>query len=422
MAKKTESVEARIVRAGESIDDPFSRRVFLKLTAAAGITGLGTATLYGGAAHAQTTGKIIMQLDVLHSYWVEWKKGFDATTAALGLETSELYHGSDPARQISQVRSARASGADMFIGLPFPDGAVPQMARVLNDAEVYYSNIWEHPAWFSPVDVGPYYVQYSTPNSVLAGYEIAKTLFEAIGGEGKVVHIWGLPTPTDAFRTAGVRRAAEEYPGIELVGELRTRWDRESGREAMLSMVTAHPDMKAVMAQNDGIAQGVLSVLNERDMTDIPVGGVDGLPDGLNILAEGGQFIATHSVLPPYQGAVQVVSVFDALNGWEPTLPERMIYTDSVLVTADTAPLYLERLYGEDGAQFDWARMSRTLHPEDWDPQARIEPIDPWTHFSLFPDNQDRLNPAYEEARAAGEFERVAQMYADHYQTGPFRS
>ncbi|WP_225026864.1 sugar ABC transporter substrate-binding protein [Xinfangfangia pollutisoli] len=418
--KKTESTEARIVRAGNAIHEPFSRRLFMQLAAAAGITG--AIGLPGpGGAQAATTGKIIYQVDVLHSYWVEWVKGFDAVTAALGLEGVQMLHGSDPAKQISQVRSAPQQGAKMFIGLPFPDGSVPQMAKVLQDAEIYYSNIWEHPAWFSPADVGDYYVQYSTPNSILAGYEVAKVLFEKIGGEGKVVHIWGLPTPTDAFRTAGVLKAAAEFPGIELVGNVRTQWDRETGRDAMLSMVTAHPDLKGVMAQNDSIAEGVLAVLHERGMKDTPVVGVDGLPDGLrSVLA--GRMLATHSSLPAYQAAFMVTSVFDALNGWKPSLPERMMYTESALITADTAQTYLDKLYGEAGAQYDWTKLSRTLNPDAWDPQARIEPIDPDVHFALFPENKDRLNPAYAEAKAAGEFDRVRKLYADQYKTGPFKA
>ncbi|MCV9999649.1 sugar ABC transporter substrate-binding protein [Pararhizobium sp. YC-54] len=417
--KKTESVEARIVRAGKSIHEPFSRRLFMQLAAAAGITGgMGMLGLKG--AQAATTGKIIYQVDVLHSYWVEWVKGFDAATTALGLGSGQMLHGSDPAKQISQVRSAPQQGATMFIGLPFPDGSVPQIAKVLQDSGIYYSNIWEHPAWFSPVDVGDFYVQYSTPNSVKAGYEVAKVLFEKIGGEGKVVHIWGLPTPTDSFRTAGVLKAASEYPGIELVGNVRTQWDRESGRDAMLSMVTAHPDLKAVMAQNDSIAEGVLAVLDERGMKDIPVVGVDGLPDGLKSVLSG-RMLATHSSLPAYQAAFMVTSVFDALNGWKPSLPERMMYTESALITGDNAQTYIDKLYGEAGAQYDWTKMSRTLNPETWDPQAGVEPIDPEVHFALFPDNKDRLNPAYAEAKAAGEFGRVTKLYADQYKTGPFR-
>ncbi|WP_226552632.1 sugar ABC transporter substrate-binding protein [Celeribacter naphthalenivorans] len=418
--KKTESVESRIVRAGNSIHEPFSRRVFMQLAAAAGITGAtGLATTT--SAQAATTGKIIYQVDVLHSYWVEWVKGFEACTAALGLDGAQMLHGSDPAKQISQVRSAPQQGAKMFIGLPFPDGAVPQMAKTLQSSGIYYSNIWEHPAWFSPVDVGDYHVQYSTPNSELAGYEVAKVLFERIGGEGKVVHIWGLPTPTDAFRTAGVMRAAAEYPGIEVVGNLRTQWDRESGRDAMLSMITAHPDLKGVMAQNDSIAEGVLAVLDERDRTDIPVVGIDGLPDGLNAV-KSGRLAATHSSLPAYQAAFMVTSVFDALNGWKPSLPERMMYTESALITEDNVQHYLDNLYGADGPAYDWTKMSRTLNPDDWNPQAKIMPIDPETHFALFPDNKDRLNPAYADMKSSGEFDRVVQLYEDHYISGPFKA
>ena len=132
-------------------------------------------------------------------------------------------------------------------------------------------------------------------------YEVAKELFKSIGGEGVVVHIKGLATPTDDARTAGVMKAAKEFPGIKIVGELRGDWVREKAREVMLSMVTAHPDMKAVFAQNDSMALGVLSVLKERGLTNVKVAGIDGIPEALQEVAKGGQYVATNTSLPPYQ-------------------------------------------------------------------------------------------------------------------------
>jgi ribose transport system substrate-binding protein len=219
-----------------------------------------------------------------------------------------------------------------------------------------------------------------------------------------------------------VEQALKRYPGIKLVGKIRGNWTEEGGRQAMLSMMSAHPDMKGVFAQNDSIAAGVLSVLAERGRTDIAVVGIDGLPAGLELLAKGGQFIATHTSLPSYQAAWQIVSVFDAMNGWKPSLPERMVYTGSVLATAENAQDLLNKLYGKGEPAFDWKKMSRTLNPDGWDPQIDIVPIEPEKQWELFPENKSRLNQAYAKAKSEGEFERVTRLYAGHYKSGPFKS
>jgi ribose transport system substrate-binding protein len=308
----------------------------------------------------------------------------------------------------------------MLINTVVAAGEVPMVSRICQENQVYYAALWEIPNWFTPSDTGDYFVSYMTANSVEAGYQVGKALFESIGGEGEVVHIKGLATPTDDARTAGMMKAAAEYPGIKIVGGLRGDWVREKAREVMLSMVTAYPDMKGVFAQNDSMALGALSVLKERGLTDVKVAGIDGLSEGLQEVAKGGQFVATNTSLPPYQAGFAAVMLFDSLMGWKASLPERLMYTGSLTATAETAAGIDAKIYQSAEFPFDWAKMSRTLNPDSWDPQNNIYPIDPVTHWGDA-EGKDKLNAAYADAGWQAEFERVTKLYADHYKTGPFK-
>ena len=49
------------------------------------------------------------------------------------------------------------------------------------------------------------------------------------------------------------------------------------------------------------MALGVLSVLKERGLTNVKVAGIDGIPEALQEVAKGGQYVATNTSLPPYQ-------------------------------------------------------------------------------------------------------------------------
>jgi ribose transport system substrate-binding protein len=278
---------------------------------------------------------------------------------------------------------------------------------------------WEIPAWFTPPDVGDFFATYSTPNSTQGTFEVATELFKSIGGEGVVVHVKGLPTPTDDARTAGVLKAAKDFPGIKIVGDLRGDWVREKARTVMLSMVTAHPDLKAVFAQNDSMALGVLSVLKERGLTNVKLAGVDGIPEALQEVAKGGQYVATNTSLPPYQAGFLAVLLFDCLRGYKPKLPERLLYTGAVTATAANAASILEKIYQAKELPFDWVKMSRTMHPEDWDPQNKIVPIDPITHWSTQP-GKEKLNPAYAADSWQSDRDAVTKLYADRYKSGPF--
>ncbi|OCW56009.1 hypothetical protein AWJ14_12380 [Hoeflea olei] len=398
------------------------RRVFLKLAGIAGISLAATPALTR-MAQAAARGKIANQVSTpANDYWNVWTQAFNRAATALDLDAQELFHQNDTARQLSQVRSLPANGASMLIGCVNPAGSLPMVAKYCQENRIHYVPSWEAPAWFTPPDVGDYFVSFVTPNSVEGAYEVAKALFDSVGGEGKIVHIAGLATPTDTYRTAGLMQAAKEYPGIEIVGGLRADWDRQKARDVMLSMITAHPDMKGVFAQNDNMALGVISVLRERGLADIKVSGVDGLPEGLQEVAKGEHMVATHTSLPPYGAGFTTVLAFDAMNGWKPTLGERLLFTGSALATPDNAGGIAAAIYGEGDDPFDWALMSRTLNPDKWDPQNKITAIDPEVFWGPFPDNRDQLNPAYKGAAAAGVFADVDALYAEHYKTGPVKS
>jgi ribose transport system substrate-binding protein len=189
----------------------------------------------------------------------------------------------------------------------------------------------------------------------------------------------------------------------------------------MLSMVTAYPDMKAVFAQNDSMALGVLSVLKERKMTSVKVAGIDGLPEGLTELAKGGQFVATNTSLPPYQAGFAAVMLFDTFSGWKPSLPERLLYTGSLTATAENAESINRKVYESATLPFDWVKMSRTLSPKDWDPQNTIIPIDPFARWGGMP-GDGKLNAAYKAADWQTQLAATTKLYADHYKSGPFHA
>jgi ribose transport system substrate-binding protein len=417
-----------------SLTDPTSRRAFLRVTTAAGMAcalpiGLGACgdddeSSSGSAASGgddTTTGIIANQVATLaDEYFISWNEGLGAAASALGCKTLQLTTDADSAKELGQVRQLKSQQAKMLVSLNLTAN-VPAIAKQCESNGVFYAPSWEIAAGYTPPDAGDHFVAFLTPPSEVAGYESAKALFESIDGEGKVVHIKGGAGPTDEYRTLGVQRAAKEFPGIEIVGDLRADYTREGARKVMLNSVSAHPDMRAVFAQSDAMALGVLSVIDQNSkLKDVKVAGIDGLKELLPRLAEGKNFVATHNSLPPFQSGFAAVLAFDALNGWKPRTAERMLYTGSVLITQENADDVNTKLYGGKDP-FDWAKMSRTLHPDDWDPQNEITPIDPEEHFAPFSD-QLPLNEVWADVKSNGEREAVADDFVKHYKQGPFKA
>lgn len=415
----TEDRELNIVKAIHS-SQGMSRRTMMQLASAAGISLAMTPAMTRIAEAAEIQrGKLgMLGLTPSIDYWALFQKAHIEVSAALQVERAEYFNDMDMAKQVSQIRGLSTAEVKTLNGYVYPDGALPVVAKLCQEQQIYFADVWDAPNWFTPPDVGDYFVTFITPNSVNESYLVAKKLFDSIGGEGKVASIHGLAAMTDALRYAGLVLAAKEYPGIEIIDGPRADWDRKKARDVTISLLTAHPDIKGFFPIADDMAFGTISVLREKGLKDIKVASIVGLPEALTEIAKGEHFVATASDLPTYQCGFSAVATFDALNGWKPMLGERMMHYDSIICTAENAAAVNQAIYAEGSQPYDWVKMSRTLTPDAWDPQNGITCLEPEVFWEGV-DGKENLNAAYAGAKEAGEFDKVNTLYADHYKTGP---
>ncbi|MET8352157.1 MULTISPECIES: substrate-binding domain-containing protein [unclassified Micromonospora] len=110
-----------------------------------------------------------------------------------------------------------------------------------------------------------------------AGEYYAKTLLPQ---GGKVVEISGLPGSTPAAeRAQGFRDGIASNPKIEIVATQTAEWLREKGQSVMDAMLKAQPDIDAVYAHNDPMAEGAyLAAKAAGKETAIKFTGIDALP------------------------------------------------------------------------------------------------------------------------------------------------
>ena len=89
----------------------------------------------------------------------------------------------------------------------------------------------------------------------------------------------------------------------------------------------------------------------------------------------------------------------------------------SVTMTKHNLDAYLERYVNNgDVAPFDFKRMSKVLHPQDWDPQAEVFPMDIDLEWGGIDQPASwEYPPEYVKSRESGEAEAVREEYAKHY-------
>lgn len=407
-----------------------SRRQFLAFTSAsvaamAGAAGMGMP----GVAMASENGKMAHLMMTLRlEYVVNADSGAKAAAEALGMSHTAVDGQLDSGRQLDQFEQQVTAGTGAVLLHAPGGGSIRRIAQLANENRTWLANTWGTLPWFTPWEAGDYWTLYAVPEEFSAHRdvtrEVCKAVMDAFGG-GEVVGVTGVEgNSTDLIRSRGRNAAIEEFPEITLAGELPGKWNREDSQKAMEDLIARHPDLRGVVAQNDDVADGCIAALRAagyRPGEDVFLCGADGTSGGAEMIRRG-QLLATSANVPQYMGAMLTARLYDALHGWRPRDAERMMSWRSVTMTADNLDIYMDRYVNNgDVEPFDYRRMSKVEHPDDWDPQAELFAMDIDREWGGIPKPEGWDYPAeYTAARDSGEVEEVNAEYADHYKIDLF--
>lgn len=380
------------------------------------------------SASADDTGLTIMhQVPTLdNSYWADLTAGAEAAAEALGVEyVTEVYENSTDT-QLSQVQQASSKGVDMAFLFAQDQASSPTLISTATDSGIYTTNIFSNQPWSTPLEpeFDGKYAGFFVPDNVADSENMARSIFEQMGGAGKVIHITGIPGNTTAEeRSLGVEQALADYPDVEVVARESGGENRVDTQPVIENLLTAHPDVNAVICHNDDSAVAVLNALNDRGRDDVLVGGIDALDEFLDAMQNGNNAAATAAIHGAWFGGYNVVRAFDAYHGVEYSPVESMMFQDSLIIdTPEAAKAYQDAMYATDELPFDWAAMSKHLNPDDWDPQLALAPIDPaeyWGRIDEPQPNGYELPAEYAAAIDEGELDSVAETYLSAVQDNP---
>jgi len=107
---------------------------------------------------------------------------------------------------------------------------------------------------------------YIATDNVLGGRLAAQWIAHALNGQGKIAILEGAPgSQANFLRMGGFKPEIDKVKGIQVVSSLTAKWRRDEGMRVMNDIITAHPDLDAVMAMNDEMALGALEALRTRN-------------------------------------------------------------------------------------------------------------------------------------------------------------
>lgn len=214
-------------------------------------------------------------------------------------------------------------------------------------------------------DVKEYMPNYIGVDHTNMAYELAKNVFDKLGGEGNVVILRGVDAASSSQeRTAGFEKAIAEYEskGIKLIESQSASYDQDTAATTMADILQAHKDVDAVLCCNDLMAVGAITALEENNIeageNGVLVAGIDGNVIALQSIDEGKMYATAYdwSIL---QGYYAVQQAYDLIQGKE--VPEET-YTPDTIITKENVADHLE--HGEELAQ--WTMGDKITEVSDY--------------------------------------------------------
>ena len=391
----------------------------------------GAAAVLGGLARRAAAADVpktapLHQLLLLSNEWNTIINDAARRAATiLGLPYQSTTFNLNDAVALTQAQSAAAAGAKLFLINSVDGSGLRPIADTAARSGGFVVNVGSNLPWTSPFDDGPAYTQAFATREDVGFYEAVRytigLVVKKTGPHAKLLHITG---PKGAFvdnlRTASVRRAVADYPGVSIVGSLPGNWSAEDGQKATEDLISRLGMPDGIIAQNDGSLTGVLAALRGLGIeagTQVLCCGVDGATDILRAIARG-HVAATAFQSPAYHGIQAVARLYDALNGYQPSAPERFVGFAGLLVTRDNVGGVLKRYVDNPNLPFDPRRLSHVVSGDHWDPQAPLVPL----HYETYYADAGLLKPAnwqppapYAASLRSGEFDRVTERYTAAY-------
>ena len=258
------------------------RRTMLAVAMAASLGG-GMAF---AEAHALTVG--VSWSNFQEERWKTDEAAIKAALEAAGANYISADAQASAAKQLTDVEALIAQGADALIILAMDKDAIgPAINQAANEGipVVGYDRLIEDNRAF-----------YLTFDNKGVGTIIAETV-TAVQPTGNIAIIKGDPgDPNAQFLLDGMMEVLQpmiDAGDIKIAGEaFSDGWKPENAQKNMEQILTANNnEIDAVLAENDGMAGGVIAALSAQGML-IPVGGQDGDLAALNRVARGTQTVS----------------------------------------------------------------------------------------------------------------------------------
>ena len=255
---------------------------------------------------------------VFHYAGSDWSRlqqvGIEAKFAELGVEIVAVTNADFSAEvQVANIETVMALNPDVIISIPVDPVATADAYRRAAEAGISIVFMCNVP---DGMVAGVHYVGAVSSDNYGSGVNAARMLAQAIGGEGRIGHIFHdanffvTNQRDEAFRNT----IRDEFPDIEIV-ESAGFDDAARAGEIADAMLTRTPDLDGIFATWDTAAEAVVSSAIAAGRPELFITTVDLGDNVARMIAEKGNMVGLSAQRPFHQGQAQAIKAGMALVG-----------------------------------------------------------------------------------------------------------
>jgi len=264
-----------------------------------------SATLSANALAKDSIALVVSTLN--NPFFVSMKDGAQKEANKLGYQLVVLDSQNNPAKELANVQDLTVRGVKLLLINPSDSDAVGNAVILANQAKIPVITL-DRKANKGVV------VSHIASDNRVGGKMAGDFIGQKLGKNTKVIELEGIAgTSVARERGEGFKQAADQYKFTMLASQ-PADFDRTKGLNVMQNLLTAHPNVQAVFAQNDEMALGAMRALQTVNKTDVMVVGFDGTADGIKAV-QSGRLAATVAQQPEQIGMIGVETADKVLKG-----------------------------------------------------------------------------------------------------------
>ncbi|CNI41991.1 MULTISPECIES: ribose ABC transporter substrate-binding protein RbsB [Yersinia] len=264
-----------------------------------------SATVSANALAKDTIALVVSTLN--NPFFVSMKDGAQKEADKLGYNLVILDSQNNPAKELANVQDLTVRGTKLLLINPTDSDAVGNAVKMANQANIPVITL-DRLANAGTV------VSHVASDNRFGGKMAGDFIAKKAGTDAKVIQLEGIAGASAARERGEGFKQSMEKNKFQLLASQPADFDRTKGLNVMQNLLTAHPDVQAVFAQNDEMALGALRALQTAGKTDVLVVGFDGTDDGIKAV-ESGKMGATIAQRPDQIGVIGVQTADKVLKG-----------------------------------------------------------------------------------------------------------